>query len=180
MEADNIPMEADNITMEEDLNDSLPSFDVPDQLVESSFEDDTPRQFDSVNIQTVIDYQVIEDGLQKGKEKLADSHGYMYTIKARRANGNKVWRCSVRNKSVWRKATVLQKANGVTQGSQPHAHSAQLGAATATKVAASVKRIAANEIFTSAAEIVNKVPIDFILYSNITQNVHQSTIKFSF
>ena len=173
-------VEADNIPMEEDLNDSLPRFDVPDQLVESSFEDDTPRQFDSVNIQTVIDYQVIEDGSQKGKEKLADSHGYTYTIKARRANGNKVWRCSVRNKSVWCKATVLQKANGFTQGSQPHAHSAQLGAATATKVAASVKQIAANEIFTSAAEIVNKVPIDFILCSNITQNVHQSTIKFSF
>ena len=160
--------------MEEDLNDSLPGFDVPDQLVESSFEDDTPRQLDSVNIQTVIDYQVIEDGLQKGKEKLADSHGYMYTIKAQRANGNKVWRCSVQNKSVWCKATVLQKANGFTQGSQPHAHSAQLGAA------ASVKQIAANEIFTSVAEIVNKVPIDFILCSNITQNVHQSTIKFSF
>ena len=31
-----------------------------------------------------------------------------------------------------------------------------------------VKRIAANEIFTSAAEIVNKVPIDFTLCSNIT------------
>ena len=119
----------------------------------------------------MVTYQVIQDGSQKGKEKLADSQGYTYIVKVWRANGNKVWRCSVQNKSGVCKATVLQKANGFTQGSQPHRHSAQLGAATATKVAASVKRIAATEIFTSAAEIVNKVPTDLILRSFVTQGV---------
>jgi hypothetical protein len=75
----------------------------------------------------------------------------------RRVNGNKVWRCNVRNKSVWCKAIVSQKGSLFTQGSQPHTHPAQLGAAVATKVAAAAKKIAATEIFTSAAEIVNKV-----------------------
>jgi hypothetical protein len=143
--------------MEEDSYDSMPSFEVPEQLVESSIDDDTPRQCDRADVPTVITYQVIQDGSQKGKEKLADSQGYTYIVKVRRANGNKVWRCSVRNKSMWCKATVLQKTNGFIQGSQPHTHPAQLGAATATNVAASVKRMAATEIFTSAAEIVNKV-----------------------
>ena len=164
-------VEAGTVSMKEDSNDSMPSFEVPEQFVESSIEDDTPRQCDPAIVPTVVTYQVIQDGSQKGKEKLADSQGYTYIVKVRRANGNKVWRCNVRNKSMWCKATVLQKANGFTQGSQPHTHSAQLRAATATKVAASVKRIAATEIFTSAAEIVNKVPIDFILRSFVTKGV---------
>jgi hypothetical protein len=38
-------------------------------------------------------------------------------------------------------------------------HPPQLGAATAARVSTAVKKIAATEIFTSAAEIVNKVSI---------------------
>ena len=151
--------------------DSLPSFEVPEQLEESSIADDAQRQYDSVSLPAVITYQVIEDGSQKGKEKLADRLGYNYTVKMRRANGNKVWRCSVRSKSLWCKATVLEKANCFTQGSQPHTHSAQLGAAKATNVAAAVKRIAATEIFTSAAEIVNKVLKDSVLCNNFTSSI---------
>jgi hypothetical protein len=100
--------------MEEDSYDSMPSFEVPEQLVESSIDDDTPSQCDRADVPTVITYQVIQDGSQKGKEKLADSQGYTYIVKVRRANGNKVWRCSVRNKFMWCKATVLQKTNGHT------------------------------------------------------------------
>jgi hypothetical protein len=52
---------------------------------------------------------------------------------------------------------VLEKANFFTCGSQPHIHPAQVGAAKATRISAAVKKIAAHEIFTSAAKIVNKV-----------------------
>lgn len=145
--------------MEVDSHDHIMiSFEIPQQLTESSIEDDTPRQYDDENMPTVTTYEMIEDGSQKGKEKLADSEGYTYTVKKRRANGDKVWTCSVRNKSMWCKASVLQKADGFTRGSQSHIHPAQLGAATATRISTAVKRIAATEIFTSAAEIVNKVP----------------------
>ena len=58
---------------------------------------------------------------------------------------------------MWCKASVLQKTDGFTRGSQPHIHPAKLGAATATRIPTAVKKIAAAEIFTSAAEIVNKV-----------------------
>lgn len=34
-------------------------------------------------------YQIITDGLQKGKEKLADSNGYTYTVKTQQAYGNR-------------------------------------------------------------------------------------------
>ena len=79
----------------------MPSFDVPPQFMESSFEDDVLRQSDNNDTQPqAVTYEIIEEGTQKGKKKLADSEAYTYTIKERRANGNKVWTCSVRNKSV--------------------------------------------------------------------------------
>lgn len=170
--------EADRDTpMEEESSHNLPSFEVPQQLMESSMEDDTPRLYDDANVPAVPTYQVIEDGSQKGKEKLADSEGYTYTVKVRRANGNKVWTCSVRNKSMWCKASVIEKADGFTRGSQPHTHSAQLGAAAAVRISASVKKIAATEIFTSAAEIVNKVKIKSNCVQYVCKFVHVYLIR---
>ncbi len=49
---------------------------------------------------------------------------------------------------------MLQKADAYTCGSQPHK---QLRAGKATRISSAVKKIAASEIFISAAEIVNKV-----------------------
>jgi hypothetical protein len=102
-------------------------------------------------------YNVIEEGSQKGKKKLADSEGYTYRIKERRANENKGWTCSIRNKSLWCKARIMEKPDGFTQGPLPHVHQPHVGAATATRISTAVKKMAAAEIFTSAAEIVNKV-----------------------
>ena len=141
------------------------NFEVPQQVIQSSLEDATPMERSDTSVPAVVTYEVIKDGLQKGKEKLADSEGYTYTVKAKRANGNRVWTCSVRNKSMWCKASVLEKAGSFTQGSQPHIHSAQLGAATAARISTAVKKIAATEIFTSAAEIVNKVLLINAMFS---------------
>ena len=144
--------------MDMDSDHVMPSFDVPPQLMESSIEDDAPRQCDDNNMQPmVVTYKVIEEGTQKGKKKLADSEGYTYMIKERRANGNKVWTCSVCNKSVWCKARVMEKPDGFSRGSIPHIHAPQLGAATAARISTAVKKMAASEVFVSAAEIVNKV-----------------------
>ena len=149
--------------------DSLPGFDVPPQFMESSFEDDVVSQFDNNDTQPeVVTYEIIEEGTQKGKNKLADSEGYTYTVKERRENGNKVWTCSVRNKSVWCKARVTEKPDGFSRGSIPHIHPPQLGAATAARISMAAKKMAASEVFVSAAEIVNKVAkvqrLSFLLY----------------
>jgi hypothetical protein len=133
------------------------SFEVPQQVFESSIEDDIPGHYETENVPAITTYEIIKDGSQKGKEKLADSEGFTYIIKTHRANGNRVWRCSVRNKTVWCKATVHQKGDAFTRGSQSHVHPAEIGAAKAARISTAVKKIAATEIFTSAAEIVNKV-----------------------
>ena len=88
--------------VESSNDDILISFEVPPQLLESSIEDDTLVQNDDIAMPMVTTYEVIKEGSQKGKEKLADSKGY--TIKEWRTNGNTVWTCSVRNKSLWCKA----------------------------------------------------------------------------
>ncbi|KAG1678336.1 Gamma-interferon-inducible lysosomal thiol reductase [Nymphon striatum] len=61
---------------------------------------------------TETTYKIVEDGSQK--EKLADNNGY--TVKMKRANGNRTWwTSSVRNKTMRCKATVLQKASDFTR-----------------------------------------------------------------
>ena len=47
------------------------------------------------------------------------------------------------------------------RGSNAHVHPAKLGAAAAARITSAVKKQAAVEIFTSAAEIVNKVIYSF-------------------
>ena len=81
--------------VESSNDDILISFEVPPQLSESSIEDDSPAQNDDIAMPMVTTYEVIKEGSQKGKEKLADSEGYTYTVKERRTNGNTVWTCSV-------------------------------------------------------------------------------------
>ncbi|XP_071810737.1 uncharacterized protein [Apostichopus japonicus] len=141
------------------IQQALGGFDIPEIMQESSIEEHAPQQYDGSDSSETT-YQIITDGSQKGKEKLADSDGYTYTVKTQRANGNRTWTCSVRNKAMWCKATVLQKGTSFTRGTQAHIHPGKLGAKLATKISAEVKKTAAREIFTSAAEIVNKVMLE--------------------
>lgn len=87
---------------------TLESFMVPSQNEESSIEGDSPETDEHCE-NPAVTFHLIEDGSQKGKEKLADSNGYTFTVKTRRRNGNNVWTSSVRNKAVWCKASLLQK-----------------------------------------------------------------------
>ena len=60
--------------------DTMPSFDVPPQFMESSFEDDVLRQSDKNDTQPqAVTYEIIEEG--RGEKKLVDSKSYTYTIK---------------------------------------------------------------------------------------------------
>ena len=134
---------------------TLESFVVPSQNEESSIEDDTPET-DKFGENPAVTFHLIEDGSQKGKKNLQTATGIPI--------GNKVWTCSVRNKTVWCKASVIQKGAEFIRGSNSHVHPAKLGAAAATRITSAVKKQAAAEIFTSAAEIVNKVKIVYAYY----------------
>ena len=52
---------------------------------------------------------------------------------------------------------MTEKPNGFSRGSIPQIHPPQLGAATVARISTAVKKMAASEVFVSAAEIVNKV-----------------------
>jgi len=123
-------------------------------LQESSLVDETPQVLDcDLSGPT---YEVVDEGSQKGKQKLVDSDGYTYTVKRKGTNGTE-WTCSVRNKNVHCRATVRQSGDTFVRGPQPHIHDSVLGADIATKLKVAVKQTAAAEVFTSAAEIVNRV-----------------------
>jgi hypothetical protein len=76
---------------------TLGEIEVPAAVEESSIEDENPEMYDGDDNGPTT-YVLITYGTQKGKEKLADSNGYTYTVKTRRRNGNK---------HVWCKASVL-------------------------------------------------------------------------
>ena len=100
-------------------------------------------------------------------EWYADSHGFSYTRKPpkRGASSNTVyWRCVVGNKDVQCPATVIQDANSFTRGKSNHLDSAQPGIANTVCIKKKVKSAALSDIFTSAAEITDKV-----LAENVTQ-----------
>ena len=140
-------------------------FEVPSTLEESSLVDDTPVSYESENLNETR-YNVISAGSQKNKMQLADSNGYTYVVKTTRKNGNVMWRCSLRNRNVWCKATVAQKGVNFTRGCQPHIHPGKVGASKSSEVRKVVKESAANEIFTSASEIVNRVMLNEIEMSS--------------
>ena len=64
---------------------SLGSINVPSDLEESSIEDATPAEINTT-FEGPTTYEVIDSGSQKGKKKLADSDGYLYTVKTERKN----------------------------------------------------------------------------------------------
>lgn len=135
-----IENERSSISLSGNANDSLGSFEVPHRLEESSIENDVVTDIEENEIPTEVTYEIIADGSQKGKEILADSDGYTYTVKTRRANGNRVWTCSVCNKNTYCKASVSQKGKEFSRGCNPHAHPGKLGAATTVRVTTAVKK----------------------------------------
>lgn len=85
-----IENERSSSSLSGNANDSLGSFEVPHRLEESSIENDVVTDIEENEIPTEVTYEIIADGSQKGKEILADSNAYTYTVKTRRANGNRV------------------------------------------------------------------------------------------
>ena len=68
--------------MEDDSDDpsNFGSFKVPSQTEETSISLDHPEVFKSDEVPIATIYEIIQDGSQKGRNKLADSNGYSYTV----------------------------------------------------------------------------------------------------
>ena len=64
-------------------------------------------------------YRIVES--QRRRRKLMDQAGYTYTLK-KAHKGTMFWRCSVRNKNVCCRATVMQKGVLFKKGSHGHSH----------------------------------------------------------
>ncbi|XP_071962605.1 uncharacterized protein [Antedon mediterranea] len=69
-------------------------------------------------------YNVVESSTQRGHPKLVDSNGYSY-VKRKTSSNSTYWRCSLRNKNITCKATVIQRSQCIPEfvfGSCFHIH----------------------------------------------------------
>lgn len=103
-----------------------------------------------------IAYEKVSSSSQRGQHKLVDSLGYTYTLK-RKTNIGLHWRCSVRNKNTNCGATVKETAENYVRSHIPHCHPPESCPAIKSKVSALVKKKAVEDVFRSAADIVDEV-----------------------
>ncbi|KAJ8310410.1 hypothetical protein KUTeg_012275 [Tegillarca granosa] len=96
-----------NETSDHDGNTSVVNerpFVVPETVLEQSIEDEAIGEVD-IGHNTSQDYNIIENGTNRGKRKLVDSQGFSYTLKCfsfysqKQKNDHVVWRCCKRQKS---------------------------------------------------------------------------------
>ena len=125
------------------------SHSIPQPRIDDHTTEDAPHE---------VTYQLVEGGTKRAKTKLADSDGYTYNVQFRRANAT-YWQCTVRPKGNHCRAIVIQRGNEFQQGKGNHNHPPAAGAATATRVMASVKERAVEDQFKPAPAIVNEVSL---------------------
>ncbi|XP_063077820.1 uncharacterized protein LOC134467811 [Engraulis encrasicolus] len=101
-------------------------------------------------------YEVVEAGSKRGRPQLINNLGYCFGV-VRRAPNGVTWRCTARRVGTECRATVVQRDGVFEAGRHQHNHAPNVGAATAAKVAARVKREAASDLSKSAAAIVQEV-----------------------
>ncbi|CAC5409193.1 unnamed protein product [Mytilus coruscus] len=94
--------------------------DIEDPELSDSFVEDRP-----------VTFEVVENGTMKRAKKLVSSDGFSYTSSTSKTVN---WRCSVRNKKVWCKATVMQRGNNFVVGATDHIHASDPGIAKRTKI----------------------------------------------
>lgn len=90
--------------------------------------------------------------------KLADSDGYTYNVKIRRANAT-YWQCTVRPRDNGCKAIAIQRGDVFTAGNQSYNYPPIAGLATAAKIMACVKERAVEDQFKSTSVIVYELRI---------------------
>ncbi|KAI8516131.1 hypothetical protein Bbelb_069440 [Branchiostoma belcheri] len=86
-------------------------------------------------------YEVIEGATKTGQSQLVDNLGYRFTVQ-RQLAGTVHWQCAVRPKGASCRARVKEHGGVFEEGPHEHNHGPDVGAATAAKIAARVKKVA--------------------------------------
>ncbi|XP_076113413.1 uncharacterized protein LOC143081063 [Mytilus galloprovincialis] len=123
-----------------------------EEIVESDIED--PELPDNVVGNLPVTYHIEEQGSKRRFKKLVSSDGFAYTVK-RSSTTVTHWRCSVRSKSLWCKATVAQRGGMFIPGVIQHVHPCDPGLTKKTVVRAKALKAAEEQPYVSAGDIVD-------------------------
>ncbi|OWF41527.1 hypothetical protein KP79_PYT02184 [Mizuhopecten yessoensis] len=86
-----------------------------------------------------VTWGVVDQGTNRRCRKLVSSDGYTYTVKGS-TKTTTTWRCSVRNKKVWCRASVSQRGDVFTCGTIDHVHGSDNLAMKRVKVKTQVSK----------------------------------------
>ncbi|CAG2198539.1 unnamed protein product [Mytilus edulis] len=123
-----------------------------EEIVESDIED--PELPDNVVGNLPVTYHIEEQGSKRRFKKLVSSDGFAYTVK-RSSTTVTHWRCSVRSKSLWCKATVAQRGGMFIPGVIQHVHPCDPGLTKKTVVRAKALKQQKNSRMYPAGDIVD-------------------------
>ena len=131
----------------------LPSFQDPVQHDESSFLQDTVQD-QSMEADEAPEWQLIDTGSQKGKQKLIHHSRWSFVMKQTRATV-RYWRCSVRSSKC--PALVSERDGVFTAGSAQHNHQPIAGIDFSTKLSTTAKNKGKEKVFDSAMSIIEDI-----------------------
>lgn len=130
----------------------------PVSFPEQSLVQENPRVVAVEATPLEMQWEIIAGASQRGKNILTNSHGFAYTIKLTRRNGNVLWHCSKRGGAGGCKAAVTQTSPNVfIPGSMSHTCNATNGVAKVLKVRLESKQESASNPYISASTVVKKV-----------------------
>ena len=133
---------------------SVTDYNVPSDIEEDSIVDEIPSVSDNSESDSETEWEIIENGTEKGKPQLVNQNGYSYVI-SRVRNETRYWVCSVRNKNMKCRATVTEKSGVLNVSNIDHCHQPVVGALALTKMKVAFKERAQAEPFSSTPLIVD-------------------------
>ncbi|XP_033749072.1 uncharacterized protein LOC117333761 isoform X1 [Pecten maximus] len=110
---------------------------------------------DTVVVDEDTTYEIVESGTIRRCRKLIATDGYSYTVKSSNPTTTQ-WRCAVRNRSTWCRASVSQRGTTFTPGSADHIHPPDHSTAMLVRVKKQIWEDANAQPFTSAQTIVEE------------------------
>ncbi|XP_063436670.1 uncharacterized protein LOC134718107 [Mytilus trossulus] len=149
----------------DDSSDSDTSDSSIDNPVQSHFAIKNLDQSDSSSDESItsdssiedrpVTFEVVEGGTMRKAKKLVSSDGYSYTVK-NSTSRTIHWKCSVRNKNIYCKATVAQRGQNFIRGIHQHIHRSDPNVVQKTKLRAELMTEAALYTHKSAGAIVKE------------------------
>ncbi|XP_056009402.1 uncharacterized protein LOC130051475 [Ostrea edulis] len=127
------------------------SYAIPDPVQEMSIQEDAIEDIPQQTEDPRPEYQMIDCGTKRGKQKLIDKRGFQYTLRRTKGDNYAYWRCNKRGKTQPCPATVIQRGDDFNEGGKKHNHPAEPGIHLAVQITSKVKQSASMNIFTQSA-----------------------------